>query len=135
MKKLKKLITTYHTGTYKTKFSDIQLWFDIVNNVIFNRRVPDFRYYHIQKMRDACGMVILGDKKEKDKWIDLYMLPNYRDFKTFVEVLGHEMVHAYQYWIVKDNSCNHNHEFYRWKTKFRSNGLTLSLTVDNMEIK
>lgn len=134
-KKLNKLIEAYHTGVYKTKFTDIQLWIDILNNAIFSRRVPGFRYYHIQKMHDACGMVLLGDKNDKEKWVDLYMLPKYKNFKTFVEVLAHEMVHAYQYWILKDNSCNHNQEFYRWKSIFSSKGLKLSLTVDNVQIK
>jgi len=131
--KLSKLVNAFHTGSYRTKYTDIVLWFDILNNIIFSRRLIDFRYFHIQKMRDACGMVILGDKDEK--WVDLYMLPKYKDFQTFIEVLAHEMVHAYQYWILKDNTCNHNQEFYRWRSKFRSCGLKLSLYIDNVEIK
>jgi len=133
-KKLSKLIEVYHSGTYKTKLTDINLWFDILNNIIFNNRVPSYRYHHIQKMRDCVGCVIYEDNDQSEKWMDLYVLPKYKSFQTFVEVLGHEMVHAYQYWIAKD-SCNHNQEFYRWKSKFRSNGLKLSLTVDNIEIK
>lgn len=133
-KKLSKLIEVYHTGVYKTKLTDINLWFDILNNMIFNNRVPAYRYHHIQKMRDCVGCVIYEDNDQEEKWMDLYVLPKYKSFQTFVEVLGHEMVHAYQYWIAKD-SCNHNQEFYRWKSKFRSNGLKLSLTVDNIEIK
>ena len=133
-KKLNKLIQAYHNGSYRTKYTDIQLWFDILNNIIFNNRIPEYRYYHIQRMRDCCGCVIFEDKEDREKWMDLYVLPKYKDFKTFVEVLGHEMVHAYQYWIAKD-SCNHNQEFYRWRGKFSSNGLKLSLTIDNVEIK
>ena len=133
-KKLSKLIEVYHTSTYKTKLTDINLWFDILNNMIFNNRVPPYRYHHIQKMRDCVGCVIYENNDQEEKWMDLYVLPTYKSFQTFVEVLGHEMVHAYQYWIAKD-SCNHNQEFYRWRSKFRSNGLKLSLTVDNIEIK
>lgn len=133
-KKLEKLISAYHVGPYKTKITDLNLWFDILNNIIFSNRLPEFRYYHVQRMRDCVGCVIYEDKQRKDKWIDLYILPKYKDFKTFVEVLGHEMVHAYQYWITKD-SCNHNENFYRWRNKFRTAGLKLSLSVDNVEIK
>ena len=134
-KKIIDIINVYHTGPYRTKYKDIELWFDIINNCIFNRKIKDFRYYHIQRMRDCCGCVIYEDKTHKEKWIDLYLLPKYKDFQTFVEVLAHEMVHAYQYWILKDSSCNHNQEFYRWRNKFRSHGLKLSLTIDNIEIK
>lgn len=133
-KKLEKLINVYHTGAYKTKMSDLHLWFDILNNLIFNNRIPAFRYNHIQRMRDCVGCVIMEDESRDSKWMDLYVLPKYKDFKTFVEVLAHEMVHAYQYWIIKD-SCNHNENFYRWRSKFRSAGIKLSLTVDNVDIK
>jgi hypothetical protein len=133
-KKLEKLINVYHPGAYKTKMSDLDLWFDILNNLIFNNRIPAFRYNHIQSMRDCVGCVIMEDESRDSKWMDLYVLPKYKDFKTFVEVLAHEMVHAYQYWIIKD-SCNHNENFYRWRSKFRSAGIKLSLTVDNVDIK
>lgn len=134
-KKLSKLIEVFHKGQYKTKMTDINLWFDILNNMIFNNRVPPYRYYHIQKMNDCVGCVIYEHQESKQPWMDLYVLPKYKDLKTFVEVLGHEMVHAYQYWILKDSSCNHNQEFYRWRNKFRSHGLKLGLTIDNIEIK
>jgi len=133
-KKLQKLIEAYHSGTYKTKMTDITLWFDILNNFIFNNRVPYYRYHHVKKMNDCVGCVIYEHREHKEPWMDLYVLPKYKDFKTFVEVLGHEMVHAYQYWIAKD-TCNHNQEFYRWRSKFTSAGLKLSLTIDNVQIK
>jgi len=133
-KKLNKLIEVYHSGPYRVKYTDLNLWFDILNNMLFQNRVPPFRFFHIQRMRDCVGCVVYEDKPKKDRWMDLYVLPKYKDFNTFIEVLAHEMVHAYQYWITKD-SCNHNENFYSWRSKFRSAGIKLSLTVDNIDIK
>ena len=52
-------------------------------------------------------------------------------FQTFLEVMGHEMVHLWQYTQLSDSTCNHNTEFYKWKRVFGQNGLRLTLTVDN----
>jgi len=46
-------------------------------------------------------------------------------------VLGHEMVHLWQYYALEDNSCNHNIDFYKWRRTFGANGIKLTLTIDN----
>ena len=49
----------------------------------------------------------------------------FKNFREFAEVLGHEMVHYYQKLILKQNSARHNKEFYSFKNKFKKLGLNL----------
>ena len=56
------------------------------------------------------------------------MHTKYPTFRDFVETLAHEMVHLYQMTVLKDPYSNHNANFYSFKNKFKSAGLTLSRT-------
>jgi predicted SprT family Zn-dependent metalloprotease len=58
------------------------------------------------------------------------MVPVYKNFKQFVEVLAHEMVHLWQWQTIEGSTVNHNTEFHSWKEKFKQNGLNLGLKVD-----
>ena len=49
----------------------------------------------------------------------------FKNFREFVEVLGHEMIHYYQKLILKQNTAKHNKEFYSFKKKFKKLGLGL----------
>ena len=79
--------------------------------------------------------MIFNDQQEKRKkkprecHLELHYIM--KDFKTFLTVLGHEMVHLWQYHMLEDNSCNHNIDFYKWRRVFGANGLKLTLTIDN----
>ena len=54
-----------------------------------------------------------------------YKPTTFQNMKHFINVLGHEMVHHYQYTIQGDTG-NHNKKFYRWRNKFEKMGLELS---------
>ena len=130
-RKLDRLAENYFKKKpYKTTLADCELWFDILNNIIFKRGLPVFDSVTIRKMRSAVGQVIITDKEKKVE-CHLEMNTNYKDFQTFLEVMGHEMVHLWQYTQLSDSTCNHNTEFYKWKRVFGQNGLRLTLTVDN----
>ena len=130
-RKLDRLAENYFKKKpYKTTLADCELWFDILNNIIFKRSLPAFDSITIRRMRSAVGQVIITDKEKKVE-CHLEMNTSMKDFQTFLEVLGHEMVHLWQYTQLSDSTCNHNTEFYKWKRVFASNGLRLTLTVDN----
>ena len=60
----------------------------------------------------------------KIKW-DCSLPNNFLDFREFASILGHEMVHFYQFTVLKMNSGNHNKDFYKFKKKFQKLGLDL----------
>ena len=130
-RKLDRLAENYFKKKpYKTTLADCELWFDILNNIIFKRSLPAFDSITVRRMRSAVGQVIITDKNKKVE-CHLEMNTSMKDFQTFLEVMGHEMVHLWQYTQLSDSTCNHNTEFYKWKRVFASNGLRLTLTVDN----
>tara|TARA_Y100000031_G_scaffold66280_1_gene74108 strand:- start:750 stop:1184 length:435 start_codon:yes stop_codon:yes gene_type:complete len=130
-RKLDRLAENYFKRKpYRTTLADCELWFDILNNIIFKRSLPAFDSITIRRMRSAVGQVIITDK-EKNVECHLEMNTSMKNFQTFLEVLGHEMVHLWQYTKLSDSTCNHNIEFYKWKRVFGQNGLRLTLTIDN----
>lgn len=131
-RKLDRLSENYNNGKpYYPTLTDGELWFDILNNIIFKRKLPPFDSIGIRRLRDAVGQVIIEDDKTKKVECHLELHYVMKDFRTFLEVLGHEMVHLWQYTQLADSTCNHNVEFYKWKRVFGANGLRLTLTVDN----
>ena len=135
-KKIERLSENFNGARpYYPTLTDAELWFDILNNIIFKRKLPPFDSISIRRMRGAVGQVVFNDQKEKRKkkprecHLELHYIM--KDFKTFLTVLGHEMVHLWQYHMLEDNSCNHNIDFYKWRRVFGANGLKLTLTIDN----
>ncbi len=116
---------------YYVTLTDAELWFDILNNIIFKRKLPPFDTIEIKRLRDCVGAVLLEDSKKKKQESHLQLHYVMKDFKTFLEVLGHEMVHHWQYWFIKDSTCDHNADFYSWRRRFSANGLKLTLRIDN----
>ena len=129
--KLRKLIKPFHhrDRRYRTTYADMFLWFDILNNIIFDNRLEAFNQFYIKNMRDALGMFEFDDTGGK-KPNTLYMVPVYKNFKQFVEVLAHEMVHLWQWQTIEGSTVNHNTEFHSWKEKLKQTGLNLGLKVD-----
>ena len=120
---------------YYPTLTDAELWFDILNNIIFKRKLPSFDSISIRRLRGAVGQVLFNDqtekRKKKPRECHLELHYKMKSFDTFLQVLGHEMVHLWQYYALEDNSCNHNIDFYKWRRVFGANGLKLTLTVDN----
>ena len=116
---------------YKTTYSDIKKYFNIINESVFDNILSPFNEIKIQKIykdksKKYCyGQVTVWEWKRKGTrqyWLE--MLPTYRNKKDFVDTLGHEMVHLYQMANVGD-SGNHNKLFYSFRSKLNAIGLDL----------
>tara|TARA_Y100000114_G_C11752350_1_gene325024 strand:- start:528 stop:917 length:390 start_codon:yes stop_codon:yes gene_type:complete len=126
MARYKKLATVLdevdYKKPYKTTKKNAILMFNVLNHAIFNGKLelPEIR---IRKLRGALGEYCY-DTVDPDL-IEITLSPKYQNMKHFINVLGHEMVHHYQYTIQGDTG-NHNQKFYRWRKKFEKMGLELS---------
>ncbi len=62
--------------------------------------------------------------KRRIYYVDLTMKDSYPNEKIFVEILCHEMIHAYQY--EKHDEMTHGQTFWEWKDKLAEHDITLS---------
>ena len=126
MARYKKLATVLRGGDYKTPYKPTKknavMMFNILNFAIFNGKLemPKIR---VRQLRGALGEYCY-DTKDPD-FTEISISPTFQNMKHFINVLGHEMVHHYQYTIQGDTG-NHNKKFYRWRNKFEKMGLELS---------
>ena len=112
---------------YKTTYSDINKYFKIINQAVFENKLSPFNDVEIKDLtRQKCvGQVIILEWKRKGTRVyKLEMLPEYKDKKDFVDTLGHEMVHLYQMANLGDTG-NHNKLFYSFGPKLNEIGLQL----------
>ena len=112
---------------YKTTYADINKYFKLINQAVFNNKLSPFNDIEIKDLtRQKCvGQVIILEWKRKGTRVyKLEMLPEYKDKKEFVDTLGHEMVHLYQMANLGDTG-NHNKLFYSFGPKLQEIGLQL----------
>jgi hypothetical protein len=129
-----------HIKTYRPSLPVVQSWFRTLNRALFNRRL-------IEPMIDVKRLV--GDwgrccadwdnRKCRKGTYDQNVIPytqasidysleihcKFPSWKDFIETLAHEMVHLYQMQVIEDPYSNHNQNFYSFKSRFKTYGLTL----------
>jgi len=113
---------------YKTTYKDIAIWFNYLNQVVFDGRLTPFNDIQIKPIRDRIKVwgqvVILEQKRKGTRQYVLEMLPYYHTKKEFVDTLAHECVHLYQMSNLGDTG-NHNAVFYSYRAKLSQLGLQL----------
>jgi hypothetical protein len=116
------------TRKYKTTYKDVRVWFNYLNDVVFDGKLTPFNDIQIKKIRDkqfVWGQVVIKDQKRKGtRQFILEMLPYYNTKKEFVDTLAHECVHLYQMANLGDTG-NHNAVFYSYRPKLKQIGLCL----------
>ena len=127
IRKLVKKDILSSTRKYKTTFKDIKIWFNHINETIFDGKLAPFSEILIKDLsRQKCiGQVVTWTWKRKGTqqfWLE--MLPFYRNKKEFVDTLAHECIHLYQMANLGDNG-NHNAVFYSYRPKLQSIGLDI----------
>jgi len=132
-----------NTRNFRPTHSIAVTWFKHLNKGLFGNRLPSVPLYLVRMTNDwgrcwanwdnrKCRKgtydqsVIPYDKTDVTFAIEIHT--KYPTFRDFVETLAHEMVHLYQMTVIKDPYSNHNANFYAFKNKFKSAGLTLSRT-------
>ena len=132
-----------NTRNFRPTHSIVVTWFKHLNKGLFGNQLPTVPMYLVRMTNDwgrcwanwdnrKCRKgsydqsVIPYDKTDVTFAIEIHT--KYPTFRDFVETLAHEMVHLYQMTVIKDPYSNHNANFYAFKNKFKSAGLTLSRT-------
>lgn len=115
---------------YYVKTSKVQYWFKRINKKVFNNSVAEPRNIILQeKYKWEWGWCITSGN-ESSFWWDLHMLQKYPSFTLFLEVLAHEMVHAWEYTSYPDSyitsKVSHGKEFFSWKEPLGEIGIHLS---------
>ena len=128
---------------FKPTHSLVVTWFKHLNKGLFGNKLPNVPLYLVRMTDDWGGCWANWDNRKCRKGTyDQTVIPyekadvtfaielhsKYPTFKDFIETLAHEMVHLYQMTILKDPYSNHNANFYAFRNKFKSAGLTLSRT-------
>ncbi|MEK9886230.1 MAG: SprT-like domain-containing protein [Pelagibacteraceae bacterium] len=123
-KSLATLIEQYDENRiFKPRPNKIPLVYNILNRKIFNNRLKKPKIA-IKRMHGALGLFEFNPYAIK-YCHKITLNDKYLNFKEFVEILAHEMVHYYQKLILKQNTAKHNKEFYSFRKKFNKLGLKL----------
>lgn len=124
--KLEKLITDdSDEKTYITKAEDCEEWFHILNEELFDNKLPVIDFVDIRWRRKSWAyyQYTLDTNDPEYKESLLCMNKKYTNKKFFVEVLAHELVHHYQF--IFDEPMGHGPSFMRWCEIFNKKGLNL----------
>ena len=108
---------------YNPKANKVPAIYKILNKHIFNNRLKNPKIT-IRRMHGALGLFEFNPYATKFCY-KITIHNKFKNFREFVEILGHEMVHYYQKLILKQNTAKHNKEFYSFKNKFKKLGLNL----------
>jgi hypothetical protein len=135
------LISRSKIRNHKPTMAQVHFWFNTLNKGIFNNRLvaPGFVLKRLKGCWGQCfclwdGRAVkcpkdhlpVGQTHPSIKFV-IELKTNYNTWKDFIETLAHEMVHLYQMTIDLDPLSNHNANFYKWKNKFKTFHLGLSL--------
>ena len=129
-----------HIKAYRPTLPVAQSWFRTLNRGLFGSRLVE-PPIHIGRLMGDWGRcsadwdnrktpkgtynqrVIPYDKATIKYCIELHS--KFPSWKDFIETLAHEMVHLYQMQVMEDPYSNHNENFYSFKSRFKTHGLTL----------
>lgn len=109
---------------FKVTRKDVDHWFDILNDEVFDFVVPQPDYIKIMEQCGTWGFIKETPIDEYDTKIGLYLKPKYPSLGSFVEIVAHEMIHIWQI-KVKNDTGNHNKLFYSWRKQFKKHNLNL----------
>lgn len=109
--------------SYKLTKKKIPQIYTILNRHIFLNKLKKPKI-EVRRIHGALGYFEFNPYATK--YCHKITLNNkFKNFREFVEVLGHEMIHYHQKLILKQNTAKHNKEFYGFRRKFKKLGLGL----------
>ncbi|MDA1284076.1 MAG: SprT-like domain-containing protein, partial [Proteobacteria bacterium] len=109
---------------FKPNLKTTLLLYKSLNTNIFNNKLKFMPKFYIRRLHGVLGMFEYNPRATKFCY-SISLTNKFLDFREFASILGHEMVHFYQFSILKLNSGNHNKDFYKFRKKFIKLGLDL----------
>lgn len=112
---------------FKPTISDIERWFDILNQQIFGGKLPQFDSIRIARPKGVHALFQCWEDKDGKTKTKLIMTQVFRNEKTFVEILAHEMIHLFQHKFKEP--LGHGPSFWIWRDIFSLKGINLHKAV------
>jgi hypothetical protein len=96
----------------------VQFWFNVINIVIFNNKLPKFHEIEIGSYKTFHALCECDDTT-----YTLKIKSKFESRKRFIEVIAHEMIHLHEW--VEYQKMTHGKNFYEWKNKLKRYNLDL----------
>ena len=115
----------HNPGPYYPNIHDIRKWSAILNELIFDSVVPkfyDINIKHFPNQMAAC-VPCVKTKDPTKRVCKLEINPEFSDFKSFIIILCHELVHAWEWQTY--GKCTHGKTFFQWKERLKTHGIPL----------
>ena len=115
----------YDWKTYRPSPRICRQWFNILNQQMFGNKLPPVDELYVTFLWAEHG--VYSFYREKDPLYPktkIVIDETFRDKKTFVEVLAHEMIHHFQY--IHYEPVGHGPSFEAWRDNFALKGLRLN---------
>ena len=114
----------YDKIKFRPSVSDIEEWFIILNQQIFDDKLKIFTEIHIGKPKQVYALFYYWpSKNDSEKENRLHITQVFTSKRFFVEILGHEMIHLFQYQY--NEPIGHGASFKVWYDNFNLKGLNL----------
>lgn len=131
--RLKRALQTTDEKIYKTTLNETRKWCTIINEEIFDGKLPDIDEIDIRQRRKSYAYYLgITDTNDVNfQQSKLCLDKQYKSKKFFIAILGHEMVHHWQFTVGKP--LGHGPSFQKWVNKFKKKGLRLAREYDEDE--
>jgi hypothetical protein len=122
--------TSRRSNPFKPTKKEFWIWFKKLNNEIFEGKIKKFRKVTFKKCRymwaESQSVQLWSNHTPKRPiyYIDLIMKDSYPSKKQFIEILAHELIHAYQY--QHHDEMTHGQTFWEWKEVLAKHDINLT---------
>ena len=93
------------------------VWFSIINDEVFGNRLVPVTLV-VRRLRGIWGYY-------REEPSELVVTDSFPSKNLFLNILAHEMVHAFQHQT--GTIVNHGKSFWEWRKRFSRNGLLLAV--------
>lgn len=117
----------HEPGPFSPSIKDVRKWAGVLNELVFDGKIPKFRDIIIKQKRGQFASVTdRVNKKDPEKYeCILTISETFLNFEVFIAILAHEMIHCYQS-VVQRIKMNHGPSFFVWKEKLAEHSIILS---------
>ena len=115
----------YEECEYYPTIKEVRQWFGVLNEIIFESRIPKFYNIEIKSFRGQFA-ACLPCTKTKEPFVrcsELQIDYKFHNFRGFITILAHEMIHAWE-WKTR-GYVSHGKNFFQWKQKLLEHGIPL----------
>jgi len=103
---------------WRPRKKDIRLLFDVLNEFIFDNKLPYFNRVYVRRLRGVWARTYWAKIWDHSSpYFELDVKTVYPTFDFFVATLAHEMIHIYQ--VLTEGKTHHGNSFKKWSPKIR----------------